>query len=942
MKVNNKNDYPSPVTDFRRAARATPDKVAVIDDNARYTYQQLEHSANSIARAIELQPDANRPVLVILETSFELVAAMIGVTISGHPYSMVDINLGAETISDICSLLGASTVVTNTQQKIRLQTKLPVEIDWIVLEELDMSSDIEPILMVPEPESQFVVFFTSGSTGKPKGISISYSAFLYRIYEDGLSEEFNKDDVLALLVSLVFIRPIKVVWLGLDCGATIAMADLKSYTLSEAVDWMERNNITYAQVSSRFGEKLYDHLAVQPGIPLPSLRMMDIGGEKISSNTLGTYIHAQNLPHKLRYSIGSSETSTYFFNIYDHKSQFDPELRFYDLTRGYVLAILREDGSIATRDAAGEILVASNKLFSGYLNGPSNDEIFVLDESVPEGKYFKTGDLGDLDSQGNLSVIGRKDLMVKVRGYRIDLGEIANRLRANPRIQDTHIGITTNRRGEKQIAAYLVFNSGQNCTVTELKNELLMELEPYKLPQRYIILESMPYGPAGKIDPNRLPLVSKQRPFISSVYTAPENELEEQLAVIWQEILDLDLCGVNDNFFELGGDSINILEMISVVEQKFDSRVPSLFIDEPTIRSLRNIINNPKHFSQLSSGSEERRQVFKKNRDTFYREKYEDNLLIRTLGIVINRLSWENVFNLAAQLSGNFLIRSIFFYPYRRWYERWLDITGFVDRERSYRKFIFATLINLLPKIKHSSNSEVGKSIPELLESRSTFLNTFAREIINTPPGTLPKNFPITGFENFLNALDSKKPVFLISTHSNIRFATLPIAEYFAGIEPVVTITHNRGISGKYGLGFDKQDPLIRNASNAGVTIDALGFIAQGRVLAFFGDTRDPLTKNFSFNILGKSYNLKGGFAEIGLSVGALILPVFAHISDDLKIVLAFQPPLKPKGNTYEEQVQNLTEQYAQIIQKMWQEHPETMYISRIKKHIRGLVDENA
>ena len=932
--------YRNPVFAFREVVRLLPDKIAVIDYHSQVTYRQLANLSNAIARAIQIAVDENQTAMVLLENGASLVAAMIGVTTTGNPNCPVNSTLPVETVQQIRSTLNTEVLITDQEQKNRLINFLPEIRHWIIIEELDISDGPEPPLIEPDPNRTFVVFFTSGSTGKPKGISISYLSYLYRIYQDRLTDQFGKGDVLALLVSLVFIRPIKSVWLGLGVGATIAFNDLKGISINQTVEWLENIGATYAQISSRFGEKLYDFLAQNTDLPLSTLRMMDVGGEKLSPTTLQTFLNSKHLNHQLRYSIGASETSTYFDSIYDHKSKFDPEMRFTNLVEGNLIAIQTEDGLIASRNAKGEILVASIKLFDGYLNGPAGEEIFVRDKNVPGGQFFKTGDLGDLDAQGNLRVLGRKDSMVKVRGYRIDLGEVTNSLRSNPRIQDAHVNLTTNRRGERLLTAWILFKPGSECTITELKKDLLQNLVTYKLPQRFIVMEEMPYGPAGKVDPHKLPAILNRRPTISTAFITPSTGTEQELADIWQEVLDLDSCGSEDNFFELGGDSINILELINMVEDRYHVRIPSVFIDNPTIRSMAGLIRDGNRSSELSRESEERREIFQENRTSIHRKKYQDKFWVRLLGLLTERLTWKQIMSKIRWLSNNSIFNSIIMAPYKSWYNRWLDVTGYPHRTLSYQKFVFATLLNLLPKTKFITSTKEARSILDLSKSSIKFYRSFAKEIMDTPPRTSPVNFPIEGFDHFLKALDSKKPVFLISTHGNIRFDTRAIVEYLAGIEPIVTITHNRGVAGKYGLGREKTDPLTRHASNAGVTIDALGYVAEGRVLAFYGDTSDPLTKNYSFNLLGKPYDLKGGFAEIGLSVDAQILPMFASISDDFKVVINFLPPLQAEGESYDERIQNLTKQYADFILKMWLEHPETMYIARIKKHIRGLKDQ--
>lgn len=250
----------------------------------------------------------------------------------------------------------------------------------------------------------------------------------------------------------------------------------------------------------------------------------------------------------------------------------------------------------------------------------------------------------------------------------------------------------------------------------------------------------------------------------------------------------------------------------------------------------------------------------------------------------------------------------------------------------AYQKFIFSDLFKYVSHAKRLSgitgfpinSSEAAKKVK------------FADSIINSfrqlPKGSPHPDFPIIGLEYFLNTLKSQKPVILVSFHSNVHFNYRELFEYQLGIDPIEVITHNRGEYGKYGDGEEDFNQVQKITSNAGATVEALRYLADGRVVIFYADTNDPMTKNFVVPIFGREFLIKGGFAEIAEAVGATIIPMVSLISDDFKLTRAFYPPLASHKTQVRERVEDLIRQYAAFMEKVYVENADAMDLHKIKR----------
>jgi len=220
-----------------------------------------------------------------------------------------------------------------------------------------------------------------------------------------------------------------------------------------------------------------------------------------------------------------------------------------------------------------------------------------MNYELPTRSYlYKTGDLGRWLPDGNIEFLGRIDHQVKVRGFRIELGEIEAVLKDHPDILDAAAIVREDKPGDKRIVTYLIADAEQDLTVGELRSYLRERLPDYMVPSIFMILQEFPLSPSGKVDRNQLPAPDLSRPELGSEFVAPRNEIEEKLATICAELLNLEKVGVYDNFFELGGHSLLATQFISHIRDEFQIELSLRTLFEfPTIADLAmKVIESPK------------------------------------------------------------------------------------------------------------------------------------------------------------------------------------------------------------------------------------------------------------------------------------------------------------------------------------------------------------
>jgi acyl-CoA synthetase (AMP-forming)/AMP-acid ligase II/acyl carrier protein len=345
-----------------------------------------------------------------------------------------------------------------------------------------------------------------------------------------------------------------------DCGATVMQATPASWRLLLAAGWQ--------------GD---DHLKIL------------CGGEALPRD-LATQLLKRG--HSLWNMYGPTETTIWSaVNKLDDKE--GPVLIGFPIANTQIY-ILDQHLQPVPVGVPGELHIGGDGLARGYLNRPElTAERFIPNpfNDMMGSRLYKTGDLAKYLPDGNIEVLGRLDFQVKVRGFRIELGDIESALEQHPAVKDAIVLASEDDPGGKRLVGYIVSKEIMEFSIIELRNYLKEKLPEYMVPSAFVSLKELPLTPNGKVDRKALPVPDKERPELGEAFVAPRTPMEERLAEIWSQVLDLDQVGINDNFFDLGGHSLLATQVISRVINTFRVKVSlrSLF-QAPTVADMAVVI----------------------------------------------------------------------------------------------------------------------------------------------------------------------------------------------------------------------------------------------------------------------------------------------------------------------------------------------------------------
>jgi len=582
---------------FEAQALATPDATALIVQQKRFTYRELNEKANQLAHGLQqLGVGPDQLVGVCMERDSLLPVTLLAILKAGGAYVPLDPTYPESRLAFILEDAQVALLLTqervlkqqsllNSDKLVHAETKIVcVDRDW---GQVAQASTSNPTSEVKSDDLAYVIY-TSGSTGKPKGVAIEHHspvALLAWAEQYFARELFNG---MLFSTSICFDLSVFELFMPLSCGGTVILAknalDLPTLPAAQEVSVINT-------VPSAIAELLR-----LDGIP-SSVQATILAGEPLKQELVQKIVQKEHIKQVFDL-YGPSEDTTY--STYALREADKPATIGRPIANTQ-LYLLDEYLHPVPWGAIGEIYLGGDGLARGYLNRPRlTGQRFIISPfstaSNSNARLYKTGDLARYTPQGKLEFMGRIDYQVKVRGFRIELGEIEATLTQHASIREAIVVADDANGEEKRLVAYILptksahYNGSWPLSVSELRQFLSNKLPSYMIPAAFVQLDALPLTPNGKINRKALPAPDYGQ-LQSDTFVAPRTANEALLAQMWSNLLGVAPIGIHDNFFELGGHSLLATKVIARLRKEFEVNLPlSTLFEAPTIADLATTI----------------------------------------------------------------------------------------------------------------------------------------------------------------------------------------------------------------------------------------------------------------------------------------------------------------------------------------------------------------
>lgn len=565
-------------------ASEAPEATAVICGDVRLSYGELDARADAVARRlVELGAGPNVRVGLSVERSPEMLVGLLGILKSGAGYVPVDPGYPAERIAFLLSDAKCPVLLTQAH----LEAGLPAHDATVVRLDADRAaleaSGSGPVDATVGPDDLAYVIYTSGSTGRPKGVEIRHCNLVH-----STTARFDyypqRPERYLLVSSYAFDSSVVGLFWTLCTGGTLVLpVEGRERDVRELAGLVEEHEVTAMLALPSLHGLMLEHGGAER---LRSLNTVIVAGEACTRDLVEK--HRSALPGARLYDEYGPTEATVWCTVFDCTALGAegpvPIGKPIANARAYLLDAWRRPVPLG---APGELWVAGDGVARGYLDRDElTAERFLPDPFHGEegARMYRTGDLARWLPSGDLEFLGRVDHQVKVRGYRVELGEIEDALTAHPDVSEAAVLAREDTPGDQRLVAYVV---GSPVEALELQDALRARLPDYMIPAAIVALDDLPRTPNGKVNRDALPAPEASRAALSAAYVAPRTPLEVALADVWAEVLRVEQVGAEDDFFELGGHSILAVRLVARVSETFgvELGLRTLF-DAPTVAGL--------------------------------------------------------------------------------------------------------------------------------------------------------------------------------------------------------------------------------------------------------------------------------------------------------------------------------------------------------------------
>lgn len=580
---NTKMDYPKEKTIsqlFEEQVERTPDNIAVVFEDKKLTYKELNEKSNSLAHYLRNSGISRNDIVgIMVNRSLEMIVSILAVLKSGACYIPIDPDYPQDRITYMLDNSNSKYLLTfkYLDDKVSFDNKIFVELSSALYNE-----DKTNLENINSPEDLAYIIYTSGSTGMPKGVMLKHNSITnLASYLNNYIEFFIHNNIQKNIVSVTTISFDIFIFETLIClqrGLKIIVANEEEQHIpSKLFDLIKKENAEIMQMTPSRMQIFLDNIDTAS---LQPLKYIILAGEALP-DALRSKLLASEI-QKIYNGYGPSETTVFstFTDVTDLK-KVNIGKPLYN-TQTY---ILDKNMHVCPINVPGELYISGDGVGLGYLNNALLTQNSYLNNPFLQNSImYKTGDLCVLSKDHEIQYLGRVDNQIKIRGLRIELGEIENKIQSFPNIKKVCV-IKQTINNRDFLSAY--FTQTKRINISNLREYLSNSLPKYMVPTYFTVIDDFPYTPNGKIDRKALPIPSEiLNGSHKKDYVPAKTDLEKSFVKIWEDVLNISPIGITDNFFELGGDSILAMNLNIELRKICDSVTYSDIFKFPTISAL--------------------------------------------------------------------------------------------------------------------------------------------------------------------------------------------------------------------------------------------------------------------------------------------------------------------------------------------------------------------
>ncbi|MEH1843055.1 MAG: amino acid adenylation domain-containing protein [Nostoc sp.] len=592
--------YELVTTMFTSWVNRTPEHSALRQGSRIWNYGELGKSAQALAQVLLSNKVQQGDVVAVFGTrSFALIASMNAVLLSGGVLLTLDPKLPSDRHLLMLKEAKAKYIlyIDNQFPQIKeiYKSLTIISVNPDTGEAINFLQDSSKAINLPEitADDPAYIFFTSGTTGIPKGVLGCHKGMAHFLNWQRQTFEIGQQDRVAQLTGLSFDVVLRDIFLPLTSGATLCLPE-EGHNLepTKILNYLEHEQISVLHTVPSLAQSWLAN--VPSGVSLRNLRWLFFAGEPLKETLIYRWRDAFPESGEIVNLYGPTET-TLAKCYYKIPVECTPGVQPVGLPLPETQAlILTPNNQLCGIGEPGEIVMRTPFCTLGYINAQQeNRSRFVknLFRNDERDWLYYTGDRGCYRPDGSLEILGRRDDQVKIRGIRIELGEIETVLAQHPHVLQTVVIARKDVPGDLRLVAYIIPNQDWASTISDIRSFLLTKLPQYMLPSAFVLLDTMPLTPNGKVDRRALPAPDLSKQELEVTFVAPRNEVERQLIEIWEQTLGIQPIGVKDNFFELGGHSILAAKLFWQIEKTFQKNLPlAILFQSGTIEALAQII----------------------------------------------------------------------------------------------------------------------------------------------------------------------------------------------------------------------------------------------------------------------------------------------------------------------------------------------------------------